>query len=276
MASIAANMAGDRASALRMLDEADSIAGELDDVPTKVGVLQARSFNAIFEADYGALRTAATEGARLSREVGDLYALHMMNLNLGTAAISFGELDESRARYEEALRIAYRIDDRIGQYYLLAGLAFHAAAAGQSKVAAQLLGASETIRLGAGATVMAVLTPVLTQAEETAAAALGSTKYNSEFGAGKRLSRESAVALALGEPRPAPMSKSDGGGLSVLAKREADVARLVADGLSNRQIGARLFISERTVDSHVRSILNKLGFSSRAQIARWIASAEQP
>jgi DNA-binding NarL/FixJ family response regulator len=57
-----------------------------------------------------------------------------------------------------------------------------------------------------------------------------------------------------------------------LAKREADVARLVAEGLSNKQIGARLFISERTVDSHVRSILNKLGFSSRAQIASWMAS----
>ena len=56
------------------------------------------------------------------------------------------------------------------------------------------------------------------------------------------------------------------------AKREADVARLVADGLSNRQIGARLFISERTVDSHVRNILNKLGFNSRAQIAGWMAS----
>ncbi len=50
------------------------------------------------------------------------------------------------------------------------------------------------------------------------------------------------------------------------------MARLVADGLSNKQIGARLFISERTVDSHVRSILNKLGFSSRAQIAGWMAS----
>jgi len=45
--------------------------------------------------------------------------------------------------------------------------------------------------------------------------------------------------------------------------------------LSNKQIGARLFISERTVDSHVRSILNKLGFSSRAQIAHWIASTEE-
>jgi DNA-binding NarL/FixJ family response regulator len=61
----------------------------------------------------------------------------------------------------------------------------------------------------------------------------------------------------------------------VIAKREVDVARLIADGLSNKQIGARLFISERTVDSHVRSILNKLGFNSRAQIAGWIASAEQ-
>ncbi|HAC45934.1 MAG TPA: LuxR family transcriptional regulator [Chloroflexi bacterium] len=275
MFSIAANMAGDRASALRLLDEAGSIAGEIDDVPTKVGVLQARSLNAIFEADFGALRSAATEGASLSREVGDLYALHMMNVNLGAAALSLGELDESKARYEEALRIAYQIDDRIGQYYLLAGLAFHATVAGQSKVAAQLLGASETIRLGAGATVMAVLMPILTQAEEAATAALGRSKYDAEFSAGKRLSRESAVGLALGEPHPAAASRISGAGVGLLTKREADVARLIADGLSNKQIGARLFISERTADSHVRSILNKLGFSSRAQIASWIASAEQ-
>jgi DNA-binding NarL/FixJ family response regulator len=50
---------------------------------------------------------------------------------------------------------------------------------------------------------------------------------------------------------------------------------VIAGGLTNNQIGARLFISERTVDSHVRSILNKLGFSSRAQIAAWMASPEQ-
>jgi len=61
----------------------------------------------------------------------------------------------------------------------------------------------------------------------------------------------------------------------VLAKREADVARLVADGLTNKQIGARLFISERTVDSHIRSILNKLGASSRAQIPAWVTSPGQ-
>jgi DNA-binding NarL/FixJ family response regulator len=81
--------------------------------------------------------------------------------------------------------------------------------------------------------------------------------------------------MALGEPKAASAPRSDGAGVGALAKREADVARLIADGLSNKQIGARLFISERTVDSHVRSILNKLGVSSRVQIARWIASTEQ-
>jgi DNA-binding NarL/FixJ family response regulator len=68
---------------------------------------------------------------------------------------------------------------------------------------------------------------------------------------------------------------SDNPGAGLLGRREADVARLVADGLSNKQIGARLFISESTVASHVGSILNKLGFNSRAQIAAWMASSNQ-
>ncbi|TMD40063.1 MAG: helix-turn-helix transcriptional regulator [Chloroflexi bacterium] len=63
--------------------------------------------------------------------------------------------------------------------------------------------------------------------------------------------------------------------MAMLGRREADVARLVADGLSNKEIGGRLFISERTVDSHVRSILNKLGFNSRSQIAAWLATANR-
>jgi DNA-binding NarL/FixJ family response regulator len=58
----------------------------------------------------------------------------------------------------------------------------------------------------------------------------------------------------------------------VLRPRELEVARLVAEGLSNKEIGRRLFISERTVESHVRNILNKLGFTSRAQIAAWMAA----
>ena len=274
MASIAANMAGDRSTALRLLAEADELASELEDIPTRVGVLQARSLNALLEGDFETLKVVATEGARLSRQVGDLYALHMMNLNLGGAASFLGDPGESRKRYSEALRIAYQIDDRIGQFYLLAALGHHATMEGRAKTAAQLLGASETIRIGAGASVMPVMNPLITQAEESAIAALGKARFEVEFSTGKRLSRGSAVAIALGEPDPATEATRDDAGKGLLAKREVEVARLVADGLSNKQIGARLFISERTVDSHVRSILNKLGFNSRAQIAGWVASTQ--
>jgi DNA-binding CsgD family transcriptional regulator len=275
MASIAENMAGDRSSALRLLAEADAVAGGVDDVPAKVGVLQARALKALFEGDHETLKSVSTEGARLSREVGDLYALHMMNLNLGGAALLAGDLEESKVRYRESLRIAYRIDDRIGQYYLLAALAHHSAIAGQAKAAAQLLGASEKIRIGAGATVMPAMSPIISQARDAATAALGASRFEAELEAGKRLSRGDAVSMALGEPVHQGRVETNGVGAGILAKREAEVAGLVAGGLSNKQIGARLFISERTVDSHIRSILNKLGFSSRAQIAAWISSTPE-
>lgn len=57
-----------------------------------------------------------------------------------------------------------------------------------------------------------------------------------------------------------------------LSPRERQVAELVAAGRSNKQIGTQLFLSERTVENHVRSILDKLGFSSRTQVAAWFAT----
>ena len=62
-----------------------------------------------------------------------------------------------------------------------------------------------------------------------------------------------------------------GPGEGGLSAREAEVAGLVADGLTNRQIAARLVISERTAGNHVAHILTKLGFTSRSQIAAWCA-----
>ncbi len=128
------------------------------------------------------------------------------------------------------------------------------------------------MRTGAGADVLPFLAPLMTRAEESAVAALGAPAFKAEFEAGERLSRGAAIGLALGEPVHIAAA-SDGVDVTPLGKREAEVARLVADGLSNKQIGARLFISEHTVDSHVRSILNKLGFNSRTQIAAWMASS---
>jgi DNA-binding CsgD family transcriptional regulator len=58
-----------------------------------------------------------------------------------------------------------------------------------------------------------------------------------------------------------------------LTRREREVATLVAQGLTNRQVAATLHISERTAESHVQHCLAKLGFGTRTQLAAWVASA---
>jgi predicted ATPase/DNA-binding CsgD family transcriptional regulator len=273
MASVAENMGGDSASAGRLLDEARTLMWDLDDVASSLSVLQATALHGLFVGDLDAVRVAATEGVRVSRDANDLYSLSMMLVNLGTASLMAGDLDAAKPLCAEALRIADQIDDRVGQFYLLDALGCHAAGTGQARQAARLLGAADVIRLEAGARVMPCLEPVLARAERAAIAALGRARFDAELEAGRHLGRRAAIGLALGEPAPAVAAAApDGANVGPLGKREADVARLVADGLSNKQIGVRLLISERTVDSHVRGILNKLGFNSRAQIARWIAA----
>jgi DNA-binding CsgD family transcriptional regulator len=278
MASIAANMAGDRAAAGRLLEEAAATAASLGQAypPGLVAALQARTLDGFFAADLGTVREAGGQGARLARETGDLYVLGIMLLNLGSAALLAGDLGESEPLFAEALRIARQLDDRVAQFYLIAAFGCHAAQAGRPRLAARLIGAAEAERAGAGANVMPFLAPLLTRAAESAAAALGPARFAAESDAGRHLGRPTAIELALGEAQ-ADSGASQGtpaepAGLGPLGAREADVARLVAEGLTNKQIGARLFISERTVDSHVRSILNKLGFSSRAQIAAWLTA----
>jgi predicted ATPase/DNA-binding CsgD family transcriptional regulator len=281
MAANAENMAGDHAAAQRLIKEADLTTDGLAYPPGPVAVLQARALDGFFRGDLDAVRSSGAEGARLTREQGDLYGLEMMLLNLGSAALIGGDLGESKTLLAESLRIAGQIDDRVAQFYLLGAFGSHAAQSGQAQLAAQLLGAADTVRTRVGANLMQFLASSLAQAEESAAAKLGAARFDAEFEAGKLLDREAAFRLALGKPAQAAASArgavaahpaSDGAGTGPLGRREADVARLVADGLTNKQIGTRLFISERTVDSHVRSILNKLGFSSRAQIAAWMAA----
>ena len=54
-----------------------------------------------------------------------------------------------------------------------------------------------------------------------------------------------------------------------LTRREAEVAQLMASGLTNREIAARLYLSVRTVEVHVDRILTKLGFRTRTQLTAW-------
>ena len=83
---------------------------------------------------------------------------------------------------------------------------------------------------------------------------------------------EDAVAFAVEDRMPAPVPAAKTQAETRLTKRELEIARLIAQEMTSREIAAKLFISERTVEAHVTNMLNKLGLNSRIELARWLVS----
>jgi len=112
------------------------------------------------------------------------------------------------------------------------------------------------------------------EAHDTCAAevseALGAERYRVAFERGAALAADfdRAITAVVGAGPASVGSGRTGGPLSA---REEQVAQLVAQGMTNKEIAARLVISRRTAESHVVHILDKLGFSTRSQIASWVA-----
>jgi DNA-binding NarL/FixJ family response regulator len=97
---------------------------------------------------------------------------------------------------------------------------------------------------------------------------LDEQRFAKAWSAGRELGLEEALAEALAtaaDQSLAPVQERT----SPLTAREAEVAALIARGLTNRQIAERLVIAPRTADNHVQHILDKLGLSTRTQIAAW-------
>jgi ATP/maltotriose-dependent transcriptional regulator MalT len=267
MGATTAAVAGDPEAARRYLDEADAITRGLDDFPATIELVLSQSVHAIFQGDLEAVRALSVEGVTLSREAGDLYQLENMFRNLGVAGMVSGDLHAANSWFVEALRVARRIDNRLGQYWGLSAAGWYAANGGRARAAAQLLGAAEALCTQTGATLGTPTTRFVAEAKQLAREALGAGAFDAEFETGQHLSREVALRLALGEAAPLDASVSERFAAGPLAKRELEVAQLVAEGLSNKQIGVRLFVSEATVASHMRHIMDKLGVNSRSQIA---------
>jgi len=134
--------------------------------------------------------------------------------------------------------------------------------------AVRLLGAADALRRTTGYR-RALLYQDRYDADVSALrASIGDAAFDQAWAEGAALNLDDAVSYALrgrGE-RGRPAS----GWLS-LTPAELDVARLVAEGLANREIAARLFISPRTVQTHLTHMYGKLGITSRVQLAQQAA-----
>jgi predicted ATPase/DNA-binding CsgD family transcriptional regulator len=138
--------------------------------------------------------------------------------------------------------------------------------------AAVLLGVVDTLVTESGTPLAAMLTADHDACEQEARDMLDDASFTTAFRNGQNLRYDDALAYALEERRlPTPPPSKDEDVVTPLTRREREIADLVAEGLSNKEIAGRLVISQRTAEGHVERILTKLGFSSRAQVAVWVA-----
>ena len=230
MAASAESLAGDAAAALRSLDEVETINSRLDDYPATIEFLMAQSIQAAVGGDLEAFRALATEGVNLSRGADDLYQLDAMLRSLGMVAMMAGDPPTARRWFAEGLQVARHLDNRLTQFYGLLSLAWCAANTGQARVAAQLLGAGAALGAQTGAVIGGPSAPFEAGARQSALDALGESAFNAEFKVGQHLTRDVALRLALGEAAPAAGSPPESLEPSPLAKRELEVAQLVAEG----------------------------------------------
>jgi non-specific serine/threonine protein kinase len=286
-----------------MLAEALTIRRELRD-EHGIGMTLTRMALAAFDHhDDSAAAAMIDESLDLFRRLGDIHRIaHGLDI-LGMVARRQGELQRARSLHEEALEILRQLGDKEGigaalqrlalvvwtegdaeyavslcreaitayqdVYYpfgvadCLESLGEISASRGQCELAARLLGAAEALR-----ETIRMPRPLSDALEYDRAlvlirANLAQAILRNEWERGRSQPLEAILRAFDASPvlaQPTPAS---------LTQRELDVTRLIAEGLTNKEIAERLVLSVRTVEAHVTNVLNKVGLRSRAQLAIW-------
>ncbi len=254
--------------------------------------------NPLGEFDTLILLTACTfflddpRTSQFSREALELAERHGAQSSMGYGLWSVGiaqwrtgDFAEATRSLRRSVRLFLPMHDLTGISFGVQALSWCAAFAEPGERAARLLGAAQAIWRTSGAKVdeTNAYSVFDKRSEAMLREALGSGPSDTEafanaFAEGASYSFEQALALALGEDEevevPEETSASTGARAEApggLTRRETEIAALLAEGLSNKEIAARLVISQRTVETHVDHILGKLGMTSRAQVAGWVA-----
>ncbi|MFI8912758.1 ATP-binding protein [Streptomyces sp. NPDC053513] len=217
------------------------------------------------------------ESLTRTARAGELY---FRSWALWTVAFIEAEHDTERAERagQEALGIHNLLDNRAGSAFVLETLAQISVRKKRYARAATLFGAAASIwrAIGAYSDVYIPAQVVHRQCVSIIRGVLGEARYEAVFAQGYRFSPRQAVDFALGNGAPAKARTRGAGEGTPLTPRETEVAALVAEGLSNKEIAARLVIATRTAETHVDHILTKLGFGNRAQVAAWYTARKNP
>jgi non-specific serine/threonine protein kinase len=214
----------------------------------------------------------------LAREMEDKWQLARIVGWVGLLTVfKLDEHDLAEGFLKESLTLNREIGSWEYFAYSLEGLAGLAGAKAQGGRAARLWGAAEALRKSIGAPLSSEGRQYFERSMVATRAQLGEAAWEAAFAQGMAMSAEEAAEYVLSEDdssmiaSPTPEQTSTTAPRpSTLTRREQEVAKLVARGLTNRQIAKELVLSERTVENHVSNILKKLKLSSRYEVAAWV------
>ena len=180
-------------------------------------------------------------------------------------AIAAGESERAECDAHNALAIAAECEAYLSIPDILECLAALAGQAGSHQEAARLFGAAHGIRQRMGSVRFKVWDADYEASIAALRDTLGEKDFNSAWAEGAALSVEEAIAYA---QRGRGERKRPASGWASLTPTELDVVGLVSEGLANNDIATRLFVSPRTVQTHLTHVYTKLGLTSRVQLAQ--------
>jgi non-specific serine/threonine protein kinase len=260
----AAPISGDLDRALAAHHHSAECFREAGDEQGVVLALAGLGNTATLAADLDAAASYNEEALALARRLGDTHSQAQVHEALGLVALQRLDLERASFHFKQSIPLCRAIGSLELLCYCLVGLAGVAHKGGLTSHAAMLLGAADGLRERADLGVWPVRQALQVQLINEVRAQPGA---DGAWSAGRQLDAERAAQLAMDASRQ-PLADS-----VPLTAREQEVAVLIAEGKTSKEIADALVITERTADTHAAHIREKLGLRSRAEIAAWATRA---
>lgn len=229
---------------------------------------------ALEQGDVASASDHFTESLRLNQEVGHRQSVSRSFFFLASVMALQGDDGQARTLYEEGLAIAIMLEHHGLIASCLEGLAAVVTAQGQTTWAARLWGAAQTMHQDRSTSLPQVMHIRDEQAQTAARTSLGEKVFAAAWEEGQSMTPQQVLAAqepmpitkpGITEPAITPVKTRFP---NQLTRREMEVLRLVAEGLTDAQVAQKLVLSPGTVSWYVRSICSKLGVSSRTAATR--------
>jgi len=220
------------------------------------------------QGNYAEAQALLEEGLAIAREQGAMWLVGSALGGLVHLYYQQGNYAKARTLAEENLAIARKMNAGENMAYALENLAKVVATQGQPMWATRLWGTAETLRKAINIPLPPIVQLLQEQAMAMTRTQLGNSLFEATLAEGRNMTPEQAIA-ARGKERNSTPATAALNSFVGLTKREREVLRLIAMGLTDAQIAEKLVISPHTVNAHTRSIYSKLGVTSRSAATRY-------